>query len=94
MARRCCAWAPGNDNDGSAMLSPQQRGANDAVTARPDNDNSGPTMLLSASTEPRPDVDQHAEECATSQRGRFGCYATKRLHVDGLRRESGLWSPA
>src|ERR1700683_1425082 len=48
MVRRCCARRPANDNDGSAMLSPQQRRANDAVPPRPANDNNGPPMLLPA----------------------------------------------
>jgi hypothetical protein len=57
MARRCCARRPANDNDGSAMLYPQQRGTNDAVPPRPANDNNGPPMLLAARTGSLPLVD-------------------------------------
>jgi hypothetical protein len=46
MGRRCCARRLANDNDGSAMLYPQQRRANDAVPPGPANDNNGPPMLL------------------------------------------------
>jgi hypothetical protein len=47
MARRCCNQQAANDNDGSEMLSPQQRRANDAVPPRPANDNNGSPMLRS-----------------------------------------------
>jgi hypothetical protein len=50
MARRCCARRAANDNDGSEMLYPQQRRANDAVPPGPANDNNGPAMLLPART--------------------------------------------
>jgi hypothetical protein len=46
MARRCCGRKPANDIDGSEMLSPQQRRANDAVPPVPANGNNEPPMLL------------------------------------------------
>src|ERR1700683_3816240 len=50
MARRCCARRPASANDGTLMLSPQQRRANDAVPPGPANDNNEPPMLLPATT--------------------------------------------